>query len=469
MLLASSALAGYYPRPAYHGVDHGAAVDCWDCHWFDAENAFNAQHVSPMVIGAGGNAVQRQLPRLLQDFVNGGRTGICQVCHTRTKYWGASYDWQSPGFPAPHFAGENCLSCHPHWQPENLFRPQMKGPAVARHAPDRPQGAAPARLLLLPLPGRLQPLPGRPAPSTPPRSVTSATARMARSTASTTPWSGAKPNWLHGVYDGDQQLKAGKEHWCDGCHDGGTSQVKGVQAPNVLGDNSHLRLQRQRPRPRPPDTTSRCLDCQLRPAYEHCDGEPAPTTAPCGRPTPATTSRATGSRPRSTSRKWNAFAATDYTLCLSCHDSARLFDNSGIMMTNFRNDRSTQFPSKNLPLPAPDPAPGRLGVGPLWDSDWDGSNIEGSGDSTASCPACHNVHGSPTPEMTRHGELMGLGSQGLDFHWFKQDGTTDTDDRRWPAAGGPPTSTTAPTASASAATAIYSGPLLPRALPGAGA
>lgn len=34
--------------------------------------------------------------------------GVCQVCHTQTKYW------RNDGSRASHFNGENCLSCHEH-------------------------------------------------------------------------------------------------------------------------------------------------------------------------------------------------------------------------------------------------------------------------------------------------------------------------------------------------------------------
>jgi predicted CXXCH cytochrome family protein len=53
------------------------------------------------------------------------------------------------------------------------------------------------------------------------------------------PTFGAKANWADGVYsDGGAGLQAGKEKWCAGCHDNGTSVVKGVQAPNIAGDNA---------------------------------------------------------------------------------------------------------------------------------------------------------------------------------------------------------------------------------------
>ncbi|MDY6990439.1 MAG: hypothetical protein SWQ30_20550 [Thermodesulfobacteriota bacterium] len=54
-----------------------------------------------------------------------------------------------------------------------------------------------------------------------------------------------------------------------------------------------------------------------------------------------------------------------------------------------------------------------------WDSDWDDVR-----DSTPSCPTCHNVHGSPSPAMVRHGELMSTPctvdkTPAFDFKWLK--------------------------------------------------
>ncbi|MEW5802651.1 MAG: Ig-like domain-containing protein [bacterium] len=52
-------------------------------------------------------------------------------------------------------------------------------------------------------------------------------------------------------------------------------------------------------------------------------------------------------------------------------------------------------------------------------------------DSRISCPACHNVHGSPNPAMIRHGELISTPGASdkvpaLNFRWYKADGYTPT-------------------------------------------
>ncbi len=108
---------------------------------------------------------------------------------------------------------------------------------------------------------------------------------------------------------------------------------------------------------------------------------------------------------------WQEYPRTDndFALCFTCHDRYKLLgDATGIgdfyrnpPETNFRNDAKldaygnvTNDHFRHLK------GRGFCGNSPDWDSDWDGV-----GDSPQSCMACHNVHGSPAPVMTRHGEL----------------------------------------------------------------
>ena len=99
----------------------------------------------------------------------------------------------------------------------------------------------------------------------------------------------------------------------------------------------------------------------------------------------------------------------DFALCFTCHDKdAVLGDAYGAggfrqypLRTLFRNDdhRDTSGYVSNEHLRHLR-GRGYCGNNQDWDSDWDGSP-----DSPQSCTACHNVHGSPNPAMTRHGEL----------------------------------------------------------------
>ncbi|MEW5800545.1 MAG: hypothetical protein AB1847_00440 [bacterium] len=110
----------------------------------------------------------------------------------------------------------------------------------------------------------------------------------------------------------------------------------------------------------------------------------------------------------------NPRTGNDFALCFACHDKYKLLgdaygtDPLGTdefdqypLATNFRNDTHTDD-SGNVSNEHLRHLRGRgyCGNGLDWDSDWDGT-----GDSPQSCPACHNIHGSPNPAMTRRGEL----------------------------------------------------------------
>ncbi len=126
----------------------------------------------------------------------------------------------------------------------------------------------------------------------------------------------------------------------------------------------------------------------------------------------------------------------DFALCLSCHDPYNLLgDAYGVgdfyqnpPATNFRNDAKVDA-NGNVANDHLRHLAGRGACGNSmdWDSDWDGV-----ADSPQSCTACHNVHGSPNPAMTRHGELTSIpGTSGkvpmFNFQYLNSEGKVDPD------------------------------------------
>ncbi len=126
----------------------------------------------------------------------------------------------------------------------------------------------------------------------------------------------------------------------------------------------------------------------------------------------------------------------DFALCLSCHDRYNLlgdaYGTGGFfkhpLQTNFRNDEKVDE-NGNVVNDHLNHLQGRgfCGNAKDWDSDWDGVP-----DSPQSCTACHNVHGSPNPVMTRHGELASTPGTSdkvpmFNFQFLDQEGEVDPD------------------------------------------
>ncbi len=126
----------------------------------------------------------------------------------------------------------------------------------------------------------------------------------------------------------------------------------------------------------------------------------------------------------------------DFALCFKCHDRTMVLGDAygegpmfqDPLQTNFRNDLHvdgngfvTNEHVRHMR------GRGYCGNSLDWDSDWDGIP-----DSPMSCTACHNVHGSPTPAMTRHGELVSTPGTVdsipmINFKYLNADGEPDPD------------------------------------------
>ncbi len=239
----------------------------------------------------------------------------------------------------------------------------------------------------------------------------------------------AKANWHNdlddnssvGIYKSDRTLKTGQEKWCATCHDedpaNSMADDSGIDAPNVVGDEDqntnygigygyyktgHGLAQGIYPASGAPAANIGCCDCHDA-SQPHIDGEHRTYEVDeSTEPDQVVNAYSESNRRKEINdeasmvvpRKEWAMPVTDFALCFECHDSD-IYLNNGNYTTNFRND-STSVNSHWYHL---------QGVGShtnRWDSDWDGA----TGESFISCPACHNVHGSPSPAMIRHGELI---------------------------------------------------------------
>jgi len=227
---------------------------------------------------------------------------------------------------------------------------------------------------------------------------------------------GARVNWQDGVYRSPDrlELKEGREDWCAGCHDKGTSVCSGVSAPNVMGDNSTYGYNITGHKiacSACHDLTAAHLDSDAR-TYSHNSN---PTNAEDlnnyqnGYRLKYEMIIPLGAGPQ------GGYAQDRFALCFECHDYDKLMGDTPPYETNFQDSElAGQVNRHRNHLTANATA---------WDSDWDYDPVF---DSRMSCPACHNVHGSPTPAMIRHGELISTPETqdkvpALDFRWYKAD------------------------------------------------
>jgi hypothetical protein len=195
---------------------------------------------------------------------------------------------------------------------------------------------------------------------------------------------GAKPNWAAGVYESDgMTLQSGKEQWCAGCHDDESANSQadgtGVDAPNVIGNNTDYGFYVT-------GHNIECLSCHDA-SKDHIDHE--------HRTYDVDESTYAAINPYGDSYRLQvASNKATSTLCFVCHNSTEVLgqNSSDVSHSNFWNNDADIVNSHSLHM-------GLWGV--HFDSDWDGTH-----DSRESCITCHNVHGSPTQVMIRHGELI---------------------------------------------------------------
>ncbi len=219
---------------------------------------------------------------------------------------------------------------------------------------------------------------------------------------------GARTNWELGVYD-NGSLVAGKEKWCAGCHDDGTSVIDTVPAPNVVGDETapsrygtgwgFYKTGHGVPVAdglpwtggTVPGPGLSCEDCHVATSI-HIDGvsqtydDDAMIGSAADYQNGYRLVSVLGERPMNVPRNCTTPSYDDFRLCLQCHAEGPFVDETD-MNTNFRNDASGPLNSHYYHLNICNP-------GTFWDSDGDGAM-----ESRGSCVSCHNPHGNESLSM----------------------------------------------------------------------
>ena len=245
---------------------------------------------------------------------------------------------------------------------------------------------------------------------------------------------GAKNNWAEGIYTADGNIRPGKEKWCAGCHDKNPAVIQSVKAPNVIGDEDAptrygigygyyktghgLSTDEIYPATGKPGAGVGCLDCHDS-TMLHIDGIAKTYTPDSDYTTydPVSANYQNGFRlkdvPTGYDNRYPMYIPRtgpggvredwEFALCFQCHNRDALLGDitDPNTNTNFADHPSNgnAWNSHNLHTD------GRNGPGGPTTPQYD-SNFDGIADSRISCPACHNVHGSPVPAMFRNGELV---------------------------------------------------------------
>jgi hypothetical protein len=347
--------------------------------------------------------------------------GVCEVCHTQTLVH------TNTGDGVNHYDGKDCILCHPHAQPGEMFStaecygPEShhthirgnKGPEIG-DCTDCHLNHANYMLFA----------DGEPLAST-------TACDNCHSSGGT--YGGAaiaKANWDDGVYVADgTALQSGKEQWCAGCHDDEPANSKkdgsGVDAPNIIGEDlngddipdygyyasGHGR-----------DTAKLTCDVCHDLTRPHIDGNPKTYEVDESTWLPAPENRLAVINSYNDGYRLNAGLVVPttsqepqlFSLCTNCHMSVLG------TVSNFRFDKTPVNYLHGDHI--------SISMCWAWDSDADGQGGSAcnGGDSGVSCPACHNVHGSPmdvsgtlyqNPVMVSHGELTNT-VPGLNFRWY---------------------------------------------------
>ena len=435
-LIAIGILSGTVYSLGHYGIG-GSVADCNICHdfaggYYNNPPSNNLRWVKPTIEYPTGtfhsvwfiNLSGAPNSGILADATT-PINGPCEVCHTTTTYYNKT------GTGLSHFPGYNCVTCHPHFVSDivNYFEPRFigtqshmthfedpKGPRLGNsacatcHDPGfRRNGSGQALFA-----------DGQPLATT--NVCNPCHSRGGAFDGVDDPDIGAKPNWTDCVYEPEDpadrppwpyRLKAGKENWCGGCHDAGTSVIYSVSAPNVMGNNSQTYGYNVNGHGHEGVLCADCHDF----VTSHTDGNARTYSASLNNYRAGYRLNEDMAVPRTGQIHPEAFR-----LCTKCH----LYTDITGGTSNFRDDaKARQYHEMHLNW-----WPALI----YCDSDFDGVGCSSGTckDSAITCIICHNVHGANGNKvMIRHGELISTPGTtdkvpALDFHWYKADGVTPT-------------------------------------------
>jgi hypothetical protein len=349
--------------------------------------------------------------------------GPCEVCHTTTAHY------RRDGTGTSHYPGANCIICHPHFASDitNYFEPRFEGnQSHYTHFTDPKGPMLGTNNCTYNLGGchnpnditKFGPDPGQDLTSTTvcdnchsPGGVFPGGSGLNDSVV------GAKANWTDGIYKPvssgfPYELKDGKEGWCATCHDNAPASSNrdgtGVKAPDVMGNSSQTYGYNVNGHG---FEGVLCRDCHDF-VVTHIDGNARTYSASLNNYRAGYRLNDDMAVPRNGQVNPAAFR-----LCMNCHVYTEITGGT----SNFRDDlKALQYHDMHLSWwPA------------YINSD---SDFNGTVDSAITCTICHNVHGANgNYVMIRHGELISTPGTSdkvpaLDFHWYKADGVTPTQD-----------------------------------------
>ncbi len=380
------------------------------------------------------------------DKVNPIPQGICQVCHTQTTYWLADGTQQN------HFENRECIDCHKHSDGfihgggetdcgtchghEDGYSGSLPGTykgstqSHSTHTESDDDFVGPRPVLACADCHNTAKLPKFRSKADPNAELTLAQTDICNDCHSGDgPYDGlndavvgAKANWRNGIYTTNgSSLKTGKERWCVTCHDSGTSNINGRQAPDVAGDNSTWGYYVSGHG----SAVTECNACHGLAMPHNFDGKKTYAKVSNNYKQGYRLSDVDGQDPMiipNTENTCASYSAATFRLCYSCHNEEALikYDTNvgvyecstnpypaGTITTGFRNESTSGLNGGTSDVPANihwDHLADVNTFGNQWYSEG-----PGLGNSNITCLTCHNPHGdsfggNATKRMT-HGDF----------------------------------------------------------------